>query len=530
MAEHQHNRNFLTKTVQTLRNTLKKHFIHKFGRNFSLDSGPVMQNRSASLSARGDSDMSTYNLNPSRPIRNISAPQHHRSLCRPTNTNHEHVYGHEQDKNSPERSRVTKSLRIRRLASRLNPIEAFPRTQTSVKLRRKSMFASSSLPTPTEPPKDDLYSHSVYQEEGRRSVLSPLGRRWMMKSRETGISESRTRRPSIQGNVTSQHPGIPFIVIRMPSVQYSDDRNKSPTVLAPALAPIRKERTGLEDSSNRQSLLPRYYQNRNTLASFEVTSAETTRSTMAPPKRIRLTQGFENLKKTQVSQRTKLPMPKQNLNPSPVKATGEVLKTHLQQPTHERIKENDSPTIYLTGLQQPTALPLPYIGSDINTIKDAKKLASKLPLVSTSSTRRKIQIEKMVLPPRDPRHNIHIIARAPSRLSNPKRRPALNPRVNSLPQVETDMPQAYWLGRFMTLTNAFHYEDSFHEPDIATGFEMPSSYSRPFQGSDDGNLAGYRVKRAFMVLENLCVTEEASDSLRKFRDGYIRRFGDRWMV
>jgi hypothetical protein len=92
------------------------------------------------------------------------------------------------------------------------------------------------------------------------------------------------------------------------------------------------------------------------------------------------------------------------------------------------------------------------------------------------------------------------------------------------------MPEGYWLGRFMTLTNAFHYEDSFNEPDIATGFEMPSSYSRPFQGSDDGDMAGYRVKRAFMVLENLCVTEEASASLREFRDAYIRRFGDRWMA
>jgi hypothetical protein len=97
------------------------------------------------------------------------------------------------------------------------------------------------------------------------------------------------------------------------------------------------------------------------------------------------------------------------------------------------------------------------------------------------------------------------------------------------PQVETAMPQEYWLGRFMTLTNAFHYEDSFNEPDIATGFEMPSSYSRPFQGSDDGDMAAYRVKRAFMVLENRCVSEEASASLRDFREAYIRRFGDQWM-
>ncbi|PKX93280.1 uncharacterized protein P174DRAFT_452489 [Aspergillus novofumigatus IBT 16806] len=93
-------------------------------------------------------------------------------------------------------------------------------------------------------------------------------------------------------------------------------------------------------------------------------------------------------------------------------------------------------------------------------------------------------------------------------------------------QVSEAQPRQSWLGRFMTLTNAFHYEDSFNEPDIATGFGMLSSYSRPL-GQPDANLANYRVKRAFMVLENVCVTEEASASLREFRDEYIAIHGDR---
>ncbi|GIC94785.1 uncharacterized protein Aud_002114 [Aspergillus udagawae] len=96
-------------------------------------------------------------------------------------------------------------------------------------------------------------------------------------------------------------------------------------------------------------------------------------------------------------------------------------------------------------------------------------------------------------------------------------------------QVSEAQPRQYWLGRFMTLTNAFHYEDSFSEPDIATGFGMLSSYSRPL-AQPDANLANYRVKRAFMVLENVCVTEEASASLREFRDEYIAIHGDRWML
>jgi hypothetical protein len=49
-------------------------------------------------------------------------------------------------------------------------------------------------------------------------------------------------------------------------------------------------------------------------------------------------------------------------------------------------------------------------------------------------------------------------------------------------------------------------------------------------GHPDANLANYRVKRAFMVLENVCVTEEASASLREFRDEYIAIHGDRWML
>lgn len=95
-------------------------------------------------------------------------------------------------------------------------------------------------------------------------------------------------------------------------------------------------------------------------------------------------------------------------------------------------------------------------------------------------------------------------------------------------QVTESQPRQYWLGRFVTLTDAFHYEDSFSQPDIATGFGMPSSYSRPM-GSPDIDLSNYRIKRAFMVLENACTTEEASASLRAFREQYVKVYGDSWM-
>lgn len=102
-------------------------------------------------------------------------------------------------------------------------------------------------------------------------------------------------------------------------------------------------------------------------------------------------------------------------------------------------------------------------------------------------------------------------------------------RTDGVERVAEAQPREYWLGRFVTLINAFHYEDSFNEPDISTGFGMLSSYSRPLAHSH-ADQANYRIKRAFMVLENVCVTDEASASLREFRDEYIQKYGDQWML
>lgn len=57
---------------------------------------------------------------------------------------------------------------------------------------------------------------------------------------------------------------------------------------------------------------------------------------------------------------------------------------------------------------------------------------------------------------------------------------------------------------------------------------MLSSYSRPL-AQGDSDMANYRIKRAFMVLENVCVSEEASLSLRRFRNEYISKHGARWI-
>ncbi|THC95764.1 hypothetical protein EYZ11_004761 [Aspergillus tanneri] len=116
-----------------------------------------------------------------------------------------------------------------------------------------------------------------------------------------------------------------------------------------------------------------------------------------------------------------------------------------------------------------------------------------------------------------------------TRIPSYSRRLTQTAHARPVSQVTEPQPRQYWLGRFVTLINAFHYEDSFDQPDIATGFGMLSSYSRPL-GHSDSDLAGYRIKRAFMVLENVCTTEEAGASLRIFRDEYVRINGDWWML
>lgn len=339
--------------------------------------------------------------------------------------------------------------------------------------------------------------------------------------RTSDNSEPRTGQPTEKIRLFHR----PFTIRRRKPSQCEDGGIDSGDVKPSAIAPAHNGQERSDHDSNNQLLLPRYYRSRN--RQFSSDTCTDRRSTMASPRRIRLTKGFEDLK-IQEPQRTKLPMPKQHSSSpsSPVKLSP---NHKTQQGQSELIKENDAPA-YRASRNQPATHSSFHAAAGTNSSKRPKDTRSKLPVASPSG-RRKVQVEKMVHFAKPPKHPQRVarISAVPSPVSNPKRRAILTAPADGRPQVETAMPEAYWLGRFMTLTNAFHYEDSFNEPDIATGFEMPSSYSRPFRGSDDGNMAGYRVKRAFMVLENLCVTDEASMSLRAFRDAYTSQVGDEWM-
>ncbi|KAL3487744.1 hypothetical protein BJX62DRAFT_187320 [Aspergillus germanicus] len=534
MAEKQRRRISIIPTLKTLRNTFRKRISRRFGRLSSLNSISTMQSKSASTATDENFSISTSSSRSRHSTRNFSSVQQHSP---PSSSDGVHRREDTSDGNLGS-LQDWKILRIRRFAPRSNPAESLPRSQTTVGLDRRSMITPSRIPTPTEPPKGNLYSHSVYQTEGRRSVISPVKRRFTMGHQEranTRLNDENERRLS----TTQAYPAAQrqMLMFRKPAAQYNDDSNEKFLRMTPAptLAqlPMRKVRVKHNSDSSTQYLLPRYYQKYNQVFPTETTTEISSINAMASPKRVKLTQTFNDLKKLHETPRTKLPIPKQSskASPSPPAAQRQTTQTApTQAQVHEQAKENDAPTTYLANLHlQPTR----YTDVvDVVTPKTTSNLPSKLPLASTnSSARRKTRGEKMVPVPLQPMrpHNFSHPAAIPCRFSNTGKS-MLMEHPGPRPQVETAMPSQYWLGRFMTLTNAFHYEDSFGEPDIATGFEMPSSYSRPFQGSDDGDLAGYRVKRAFMALENLCATEEASESLREFRDGYIRRFGDRWMA
>lgn len=69
--------------------------------------------------------------------------------------------------------------------------------------------------------------------------------------------------------------------------------------------------------------------------------------------------------------------------------------------------------------------------------------------------------------------------------------------------------------------SSFQFEAAFNEPDPATGYGIAGNR---LEGVSV-NLDDYHKKRAFMVLERMCVTPEAVASFAEFREAYARRFG-----
>ncbi|KAK2798149.1 hypothetical protein FQN50_008960 [Emmonsiellopsis sp. PD_5] len=123
--------------------------------------------------------------------------------------------------------------------------------------------------------------------------------------------------------------------------------------------------------------------------------------------------------------------------------------------------------------------------------------------------------------------------------------PSSTDSVEDIQTISTAQPQQYWLGRFSTLVNAFHQEDSFKSKSdsitINYTISSPHPHASPYPSpkhqpthyhyistSPTATLDDQRAKRAFTFLENACTTSEARRSFLEFRDVYTKRFGDRW--
>ncbi|PWY69845.1 hypothetical protein BO94DRAFT_628416 [Aspergillus sclerotioniger CBS 115572] len=389
----------------------------------------------------------------------------------------------------------------------------------------------SRLPTPVNPPTSDLYSHEIYQQEGRRNVLSSIGKRY------TGIKHQGERNAYLEGSHTissQQHQRDGMCDDSRPSEQ---QKTTSLRVLL---------RTDKIHGSERVPL-----RRTNVLPTISTTSISRIHDSGNPRRSLPVMvvgrPSTQIYSRKEVAQDRALKQASPNPSPSPIgviaadghsshseeeQKTGEDWQPHArdrpQMPFEKeplrrirwtskfedlRAQDSDNEDKEVRG----AATTQSQDDERVSLTPQAQPNADAKPALETRLRHRE-RTDRMVSSPRgqpSSSSSSSSSSRIPAAASRNK--PTLTVHTTGLSQVLEAQPREYWLGRLMTLTNAFHYEDSFQEPDVATGFGMLSSYSRPLGGSD-GDSEKYRIKRAFMVLENVCVTDEASASLRQFRD------------
>ena len=403
------------------------------------------------------------------------------------------------------------------------------------------------VPMPLDPPDDNLQFEKAYQREGRKSVLSSLGSQAMGK-KDKMENKIGTRRWTFSYQYPSNNhqpgyqdttSGAAFSPYVLPQAHVHEDNPLSNPDRVEAVARTTKSRTmipiptsastpyftKIEAGHKRHSLSSWVSHNgrlnnrilssrfpreetaiekgpaddtqQNPMARKVQTRAHATRNPRRLPQLP--TEKGSRLSGTVASldgMRNKMPQPVDNVEPRRFYWTGK---------SSEALKKSSYD-------KNPT---LPPIHQPDEIIYRRTSRTHTLTSTRTRELRRRTCADRMA-------------QQQTSRLSEAQPQEEDNELSHPLHQVSQSQPIQYWLGRFVTLTNAFHYEDSFNQPDTATGFGMLSSYSRPDR-SAERNSANYRIKRAFMVLENACLTEEASQSLRTFQSEYIVVKGDRWM-
>lgn len=560
--------------------------IPSSSQNTSISSSPLTLNRTSSI--HGNRDKA------SRSLRHVSMPL---PTQQPPQFSPDHDNGSfnigQSKRKSTSRLRHLK-LRTTRLSTPLTssneavPANFRPRVVSNQEYAA-SWKSKSRIPTPAKTPDESIYSHKVYQREGRRSVFSSLERRYTslrrnfekgqasaMENNKAAIAYENSKQVEA-GPGPDPDPGAGAVASLYVPLQTQTNKEASPSgkTATETVVQTARSRTMIpipastsvsclnttEAGHKRQSLTLTSHNGRRSVPhSLTSTSGLPFRLQEETP-----TTEEEGSSSNDLSTSNDFPDQEQKSMSRKVRVGGRALPYQgcffSRKSTGKKGPQEKPNTYASTTTSTPASLekmnekPKPSITENFGLKRfyssknlenaDLKKPARDASAAAIQATR--AQQNRSQQPLSYKQTNINAMpsysyrsqerSRQKDRTermvpdySEDKTRPQkLTRHHHHDHQVSNPQPHQYWLGRFVTLTNAFHYEDSFNQPDAATGFGMLSSYSRPLGGAD-WNLPNYRIKRAFMVLENACVTDEAGRSLKDFQEEYVAIHGAGWMV
>ncbi|RJE27397.1 hypothetical protein PHISCL_00273 [Aspergillus sclerotialis] len=402
----------------------------------------------------------------------------------------------------------------------------------------------SRLPTPSYLPDGGGYSHEVYKNEGRRSVLSSIGkkysslRRSLDKTAKLGTKCAAGELEPSHGKyhnsrrITSDSG---LTMERFGSLHESQGSKENKTARRQLPRVFSLNTVGKLSSTKRSHTMIPLPKSGTMLSLHSVDASDTPRppqlsnidqTPICPAECAQQPESAELEKEVHgdAQETTNFAFDKKRSSLRKVRATLQSLPRQSQrQLADESCKIKPQSGLSNTMAKTKDEMtPKEVLSQGLQSLRTPEKASPGVKI-----SRSEVQPQVTVEPRRQIKTDVSQIP-LPAERPNLGRRGSKRNRDRTERMVSEAQSRQYWLGRFVTLTNAFHYEDSFHEPDIATGFGMLSSYSRPLV-QRDLDTANYRVKRAFMVLENVCLTEEATSSLRRFREEYISRFGGRWI-
>lgn len=546
--------------------------LQKFKRTpFSTDAAKHDQDLIEQNSTQQDKKKPSTKPSPQVNNNNTNKPWRHVSLPLPA----------QLSQGTKTRSKEKEGERSKSQARLLN----FHAPRLSLPLKRSQTATMSGsysrIPTPTKPPQGDAYSHTVYQEEGRRSVLSSHGRRY------TGLQKTTTAEKEQQNNNMERkktvsdkkvqdagghdpcsYPGpgpaaaasssvprqtgredIPNNHITHSAVQNTISRSHTMLPVRESTVPsssIPGHSMSEQPKYKRRRSLPPYSHSGSGQRPTQTQGGSSALTSKIPPGRSRPRPGAEDGSRilSQIAEYEESEMPRKSrvrdsigdsssaqqrpgTNRQPASGTFASRQHEPNRPENQSTAARERSSRRLGRAERMTQR------ATVNNMTVEPSYTVPLHIVNETERRfhefkgAETRQQPSRSPPR-PLPSLVIDENDPRGYWYPdlEQRRARSP-TRFLHQVADHQPRQYWLGRFMTLVNAFHFEDSFNQPDEATGFGMISSFSRPLGSAE--RLSDYRIKRAFMVLENACVSYAATQSFQAFKNEYILMYGDRWM-